>query len=414
MKILHVVQGYTPAVGGTERVIQSISEKLVSNFQDDVTVFAPNGYNCELFWRRDQPELPIGVETINGVTVRRFGVFNRFNEVRRLAAGGTYKFNLPFNDWFRALYNGPLIPGMTREIAQFDADVVCSSSFPLLHMHYALAGARRSGKPVVFVGGLHTEDDFGFNRPMIYRAIRQADAYIAYTTFEKAFLVEQKGVDASKIGVAGVGIDLADFEGANGGLFRSRLNWGERPVIAFIGQQVPHKGLDLLMSAMEMLWGDGAVANLLLAGSKTTYSPTIERWAAQLPEAWRPHVHILHNFDESEKADLFAATDIVVYPSSHESFGIVYLEAWASRRPVIGARTGATPSVIDDGVDGLLIKHRSADDLARKLALLIEDAALRQRLGENGRRKVEQRYTWDIIAEKFRRVYLDVTNDVPA
>lgn len=409
MKILHVVQGYFPALGGTERLIQIVSEKLVANYGDDVTVFTPNGYNCELFWRRDQPELPIGVETINGVTVRRFGVFNRFNELRRVVAGSSYKLNLPYNDWLRALYNGPLIPNMTGQIAKFDADVVSGSSFPLLHMHYMVRGAKQSGKPVVLHGGLHTTDDFGFNRPMIYRAIEQADAYIANTTFERDYLAREKGIDQAKMHVIGVGVDLADFEGGNGRRLRDPLAWGDIPVVGFIGQQVPHKGLDLLMTAMETLWRSGVIANLLIAGSQTTYSPTIQRWVAQLPDEWRGRIHIIHNFKESEKADLFAATDVVVYPSAHESFGIVYLEAWASRKPVIGARTGATPSVIADGEDGLLIEHRSAADLARKLGRLIDDAELRTRLGQNGRRKVEQRYTWDTIAEKFRRVYLEVS-----
>lgn len=410
MKILHVVQGYFPALGGTERLIQIVSEKLVANYGDEVTVFTPNGYNCELFWRRDQPELPIGTETLNGVTVRRFGVFNRFNELRRLVAGGSYKLNLPYSDWLRSFYNGPLIPSMTGEIARFDADVVAGSSFPLLHMHYLLRGGKRSGKPVVLHGGLHITDDFGFNRPMIYKAIEQADGYIANTTFERDYLAQEKGIDPNKMRVIGVGVDLVDFEGGNGRNLRTQLNWHTTPIIGFIGQQVPHKGIDLLMNAMETLWQGGAEANLLIAGSQTTYSPTIHQWIAELPDEWRQRVHIINNFDEKEKADLFATVDVVVYPSAHESFGIVYLEAWASRKPVIGARTGATPSVIADEQDGLLIEHRNADDLAQKLARLIADPALRMRLGENGRKKVEQQYTWDIIAEKFRDVYLSVTH----
>src|SRR5450759_2437688 len=133
MRILHVVQGYTPAIGGTERVIQKISEKLVERYADQVTVYTTVGYNCEIFWRRDQPSLPAGVTTINGVTVRRFPVFNHCNELRRLLAGGSYRFRLPFNDYFRLWYNGPLIPSLPGEIARAGADIISASSFPLLH-----------------------------------------------------------------------------------------------------------------------------------------------------------------------------------------------------------------------------------------------------------------------------------------
>lgn len=408
MKILHVVQGYTPAIGGTERLIQKVSEKLVARHGDDVTVYTTNAYNCELFWRRDQPQLPVGVETINSVSVRRFPVFNRFNELRRLLAGGSYKLGLPFNDRLRALYNGPLIPEMTGAIAASGADVVAGSSFPLLHMHYMLRGGRRAGAPVVMHGGIHTADDFGFNRPMIYQAIRQADAYIANTTFERDYLVREQGIQPDKITVVGVGVDLAPFAQADGRSIRDRFDWGDAPVAAFIGQQVPHKGIDMLMQGMDAIWQAQPDACLLIAGAQSTYSSVIARWRDGLPAAQQARVGIVNNFNEAEKPHLFAAADVVVYPSGHESFGIVFLEAWAAGKPVIGARIGAIPAVIEDGGDGLLITHRSVSELVTAVSRLLSDENLRRDMGARGLAKVQQRYTWDIVADKFRQVYAQV------
>lgn len=407
MKILHVVQAYTPAIGGTERVIQNVSERLVARHGDDVRVFTTNAYNCELFWRRDQPQLPPGIEEINGVTVRRFPVFNRFNEVRRVLAGGAYKLGLPFNDWLRALYNGPLIPEMTRAIATSGADVVVASSFPLLHMHYALYGGRRANIPVIFLGGIHTADPFGFDRPMIYKAIRQADGYIAYTSFERDYLVEEHGTSPYKVNVVGVGVDMKPFAHADGRAIRERFGWGDAPVIAFVGQQVPHKGVDVVLEAMKHVWPDYPAACLLIAGSKTTYSPTIRQLVNQLPPSLQNRVAIIDDFDEAEKAKIFATMDMLAFPSGHESFGIVFLEAWAAGKPVIGANIGAIPSVITAGQDGLLVEHRNSADLAHAIRTLLEDVSLRQRLGHSGQEKVRSHYTWEIIADRFREVYLD-------
>lgn len=405
MKILHVVQGYTPAIGGTERLIQKVSEKLAARHGDEVTVYTTNAYNCELFWRRDQPELPVGVEQINGVTVRRFPVFNRFNELRRLLAGGSYQFKLPYNDWFRAFYNGPLIPGMTRAIANAGADVIAASSFPLLHMHYALWGGRWAGVPVVLHGGIHTADDFGFNRPMIYKSVQQADAYIANTSFEEAYLIEQ-GIPSEKITVIGVGVDLEPFAEVNGRSLRQHLGWDDAPVVAFIGQQVPHKGVDMIMEAMPAIWQAQPETCLLIAGSKTTYSAVIQHWLDALPTAQQSQVALIHNFQEEEKPALFAAADIILYPSAHESFGIVFIEAWAAQKPVVGVNVGAVPSVIDDRKDGLLIEHRNVADLSRAILTLLNQPDLRQAMGQAGYQKVVQRYTWDIVADKFRAVYV--------
>lgn len=405
MKILHVVQGYTPAIGGTERLIQKVSEKLVENYQDQVTVFTTNAYNCELFWRSDQPELPVGTEQINDVTVRRFSVWNKFNELRRIVAGTSYKMGLPYNDWARAYYNGPIIPSMVHEISQIDVDIIAGSSFPLLHMNYMLKAGKKSDKPVILHGGIHTADDFGFNRPMIYKAIAQADAYIANTIFERDYLVSEKGILSEKIDVIGVGVDLEPFAQANKMAIRDKYNWGDSPVVAFIGQQVPHKGVDLLIDAMPTIWQKYPNVCVLIAGGRTTYSANITRWYSGLTAQQQKQVAIIDNFSEEEKPDLFAACDMLVFPSGHESFGITFLEAWATKKPVIGSRIGAVPSVITEGVDGLLIEHRSVPDLIDVLEKLISQPEYRQKLGENGYQKTKTNYTWDIVAEKFRAVY---------
>jgi glycosyltransferase involved in cell wall biosynthesis len=403
LHILHIVQGYTPAIGGTERLIQKVSEKLVERYGDQVTVFTTIAYNCELFWRRDQPQLPVDTQVINGVTVRRFPVFNRFNEFRRLLAGAAYRYKLPYNDWLRAFYNGPLIPEMSGAVARSGADLVAASSFPLLHMHYALWGGRRAGMPVVFHGGIHTADEFGFNRPMIYRAINQADAYIANTSFERDYLIE-RGVPAELISVTGVGVDLEPFAGADGRLLRNRYGWGDAPVVAFVGQQVPHKGIDLVLEAVQQLWQEGRNVCLLIAGAKSTYSPIIRSQLQQLPLAQQQRVAILDNFAEEEKPHIFAACDVLAFPSGHESFGIVFLEAWAAGKPVIGLDAGAIPTVVDHGCNGLLVQ-RNCEALVDALRQLLDNPELRQVMGANGLRKVKQHYTWDIISDKFRAVY---------
>lgn len=406
LNILHVVQGYTPAVGGTERVIQKISENLVRRYGDRVTVFTTTAAkNCELFWRDDQPSLPAGTEEINGVTVRRFEVFNKFNRARFFLAGTSYKLGLPFNDQFRALYNGPLVRGMTAAIAQSGADIIMASSFPLLHMHYALRGGQRAGIPVLLCGGLHPADDYGFNRPMIYRACRAADGVIAYTSYERDYLIAQ-GVNPAKITVTGVGVDPEPFDGADGAAIRARFGWAAGdPVVAFVGQQVPHKGIDLVVGAMTAVWAAHPNACLLIAGAQTSYSAEIERWIAALPEARRGRVGLIHNFPEAEKAAIFAACDLLAFPSAHESFGIVFLEAWLVGKPVIGVRVGAIESVVAEGVDGLLIEPRNGADLAAKIITLLDQPVWRKEMGVCGRQKVLEQYTWNAVADKFRAAY---------
>ena len=114
MRILHVVHGYPPSSGGSQWLVKNLSERLVSRYADQVTVFTTVAHHMEHFWRSGGPTMPAGTEEVNGVTVRRFAVFNRLNVLRMLIAGAAYRLRLPYNDWLRTIYNGPLIFGLSR------------------------------------------------------------------------------------------------------------------------------------------------------------------------------------------------------------------------------------------------------------------------------------------------------------
>lgn len=405
MKILHVVHGYPPSVGGIQWLVKNLSEQLVSRHRDQVAVLTTVAYNTEYFWRSDEPAMPVGTEEMNGVTVRRLAVFNRLHSLRELLAVGAYRLHLPYHDWLRTLSNGPLIFGMTQAVADSKAHVVFAAAFPFLHMYYALAGARRAGIPLVLLGAIHTADTWGYDRKMMYRAIQQADAYIALTPFERDYLIA-RGIRADKISVIGAGVETATFIEADGAAIRHRYGWGDTPVVALVAKQVARKRFDVLLEAMQRVWNARPDTQLLIAGAQTPYSREIERMISLLPTEQQAHVNMISDFAEEEKPNLLKACDIVVLPSGQESFGIAFLEAWACGKPVIGVRIGAIPSVIDEGRDGLLVAYQDAEDLARAIMELLADPQRRAQMGTAGWRKVLENHTWDIIADRVRAVHI--------
>ncbi len=408
MKILHVVQGYAPSMGGSQWLTQQLAEHLVDRYGDQVTVFTTVADNLDLFHRREVPALPAGITTIHGVTVRRFPVFNRLRFVRRALASLTYRLHVPGNDWFRTLESGPLVPGLRRAVADADADVIFATAFPLCHMYDALHGGRQAGTPVVLLGALHTADTWGFDRPMIYRAIRRADAYLAHTTYERDHVIAH-GADPARIRVVGAGVDLAEFAAADGPAVRAALGWQDRPVIVTLSRFIARKRFDLLLDAMQQVWQRYPDAGLLLAGARTPYLAQLEQTIRQLPQAGQ--VAVFADFPTAQKPSLLAAGDLFVSASAEESFGIAFVEAWAAGVPVIGANQGAIPSVIDAGVDGLLFDYPDAASLARALLALLDDPARRRALAAAGRQKVQERYTWDAITAQVRAVYAEVIAD---
>jgi len=410
LRILQFVQGYEPAIGGTEYLIKSVSERLAQTYGDDVNIITTNGYNCEVFNTFGQKTMAPGDEVIDGVHVKRLPVFNKLAPVLNVAQKILYRLKLPGNSWARDLYSGPILPKVLPVILRARADVVCASSFPLMQMHYAASIKRIKKIPLVLQGGLHPNDLWGFNRKTIYKLIRYADAYIAYTKYEKDFLIN-KGIEADKIKVIGLGTDPALFAGVDGGPIKEKYDLNGSPVVTFIGQQGGHKGIDSLISAMVLVWKKIPEARLIIAGAPTNYSPHIKNMINALDELVRGRVILIDNFSEQEKAKILAAADVFASPSGFESFGITYLEAWAAKKPVIGCRSGAVPTVINEYKDGLLVDYGDYGELAGAILELLFDPETRKRLGENGYENLINNYTWDIVTAKFRQVYLDVKSN---
>ncbi|MCO5191045.1 MAG: glycosyltransferase family 4 protein, partial [Anaerolineae bacterium] len=91
-----------------------------------------------------------------------------------------------------------------------------------------------------------------------------------------------------------------------------------------------------------------------------------------------------------------------------DSFGIVLLEAWAHKIPVIGANAGGIPGVITDGVDGLLVPYGDVPALMHAIRQLAGDVDLRRRLGTQGHAQLKSRFNWKHVSEHVLAIYADL------
>jgi glycosyltransferase involved in cell wall biosynthesis len=405
MDVLHVVQGYFPARGGTEFLFQQVSERLVRQHGDNVTVYTTYGYNTGFFVDASQPAIPhCDDEVVNGVTIRRFPVNRtlapRIARLQHVA----YVREWPLNDVVRTLYHGPISRPMLRAILGARADVIVASSFPLLHMYYAALGRRLNQVPLLFHGALHPGDRQDFGRPIIYKAIAACDMYLANTEYERDHVVA-KGFPAERVRIASPGVDPVPFEAADGRAYRRQLGWENVPVVAYVGQQAAHKGIDDLYSAMRLVWRQLPEARLIVAGARTPFSPQLDTVLDAFTASERDRICVIGDFTDDEKPEIYAACDVFVSASGHESFGITFLEAWAAGKPVVGCRSGAVPTVIDEWRDGLLVPYRAPAQLASALLELLLDDEAREEMGRRGREKVLAHHTWDVAVKRFRDAY---------
>ncbi|HET6175108.1 MAG TPA: glycosyltransferase family 4 protein, partial [Gaiellales bacterium] len=407
MRILHLSHGYPPAVGGSETVICEFSERLVRRGHE-VCVVTTTGYNTAAFREPGRPTMSAGEEWREGVRVRRHRADPRVAPRLRRAQALAFRLRLPGNGALRTIYDGPLAPGMLRDAAHEPADVIGATAFPLLHMQFAVAAARARRVPSVLLGALHPDDRWGFDRAPIRRAISHADAYVAYTPFERDH-VERMGVAPERIHVIPPGVDAETVEGGDGAALREEVGVPAGvPLIGFVGQLGGHKGVDDLVASMRLVWKHEPDAFLLVAGATTPFLATIEKAVRQLPAARRSRVRFLLDFDQARKRDVLAALDVFASPSGYESFGLTFVEAWLAGLPVVGCRSGAVPTVVEHGEDGVLVGYRAVPELAGALIELLDDEPFRRRLAVTGRAKALERYTWEGSTGLLEALYAGV------
>ena len=121
-------------------------------------------------------------------------------------------------------------------------------------------------------------------------------------------------------------------------------------------------------------------------------------------------VEFTGRLDRDGVRDLLEKSDIFVQPSIYqsESFGVAAVEAQAVEVPVVASRVGGVPDVVHDGEGGFLVEPDDADGLAEAIDKLVDDASLRKRMGETGRKWVLEKYDWNINAKQMEEVYREV------
>lgn len=121
------------------------------------------------------------------------------------------------------------------------------------------------------------------------------------------------------------------------------------------------------------------------------------------------HIRFLGHLSYKDAMTILSASDIFIMPSWQEAFGIVYIEAMARAKPVIGCLESGGEESIRHSIDGYLARPNNVDDLIEFLTRLVTDPALRQRLGNNGLQRSTE-FTWDTNTRKYIKLYNQLTN----
>ena len=415
MKIAFIVQRYgTEILGGSEYHCRLIAERLAPRHQVDVLTTCASDY---ITWKNDYPE---GTDRIRGVTVRRFAnaqtrdlaAFNRYSEWIFTSAH-TREDEM---EWLRQ--QGPWCPSLLdylqRSHGQYDVLIF----FTYLYAPTVL-GVRIAPHKSILVPTAHDEPAIHLG---IYKEMFSAPAGIAYNTdVERRFLTTHFSIRAVEEETVGCGVDLAQTqeylrEKADGepdgepemddadqppsyrphlagrGVLFKRRHRLHGPMALYGGRIDPGKGCEELIEYFSTYVQEGGDASLVLMGLKLM----------PLPE--EPFILFAGRLSDQERVQALEAATVVVVPSPYESLSLLALESFAVGTPILSnARSEVLVDHCQKSNAGLYYADR--DEFVEAMKLLVADHRLRAAMGANGRAYVRKNYRWDVILQKYERMF---------
>jgi phosphatidylinositol alpha-1,6-mannosyltransferase len=240
-------------------------------------------------------------------------------------------------------------------------------------------------------------------------ALRRATRVLAPSVDTAKKLAVVQGVGAKKICRLPWGLDPDFLTLAEKPRDLPRpLGFPDGLVLLTVGRWVAseqYKGVDDLIRVLPCLLEMEPDFHLVAVGEGDD-RPRLERLAQELGVGQR--VHFLNWAPKNKLAACYARCDIFALPSGGEGFGLVFLEAMALEKPVVGGAPGGTRDLIENGVNGFLVPHGDVESLAGVLRTLLIDEGLRYEMGRKGRAHVLSDFRFENFREGLKKIVADV------
>jgi len=294
------------------------------------------------------------------------------------------------------------------KIIKFKPDLIVAGPLPTTTIIYAKFFQKIINKynknkkcRLLINASFHQTDPDFFSKPLI-QTLKQADFIWTLTQYETNFFIKNFNINPKKLILAGNGIDPNFLIKKTS----DKNNPNKKFNILFIGSFSAHKGLDILIKSFATIHHLEPDISLTIAGQKTLFYPKIKKIIQQQSKSVRSQIKFIFNFPQKNLSQIIDNCNLLVLPSSQESFGLVLIEAWARKKPVITTDIPPLREIINQTHGGLIFQDKNSTDLSQKISKTINSPKLHYQLKQNGFNYVKNNYTWPIIGNKIcQRIY---------
>lgn len=308
---------------------------------------------------------------------------------------------LSFKPWYPELFLGLPRPRLGRELDRFKPDIVHVVN-PVVLGLWGTAIAKQRNLPLL--ASFHTDITqyavhlhLKFLSPLSRSFLRDVhnQAHVNLCT-SQPMVNSAKGLGIKRVRLWPKAVDTELYHPRNASAeMRQRLSGGrpELPLMIYVGRLSNEKRLDWLYAPISQISnvrlafvGAGPAEDFLKKRFKDT--PTV----------------FTGYMSGTDLAQAYASADVFAFPSDTETLGFVAMEAMASGVPVVGARAGGIPDVIQHGSNGFMFTPGNLGELSKQLSRLLSDEALRKAMGKQARQDMEA-WSWRASTEKVLEYY---------
>jgi len=282
----------------------------------------------------------------------------------------------------------------------------------IIHVHHAFplawsAGFIKDSYKINFIVTIHgselptlEKDKRYYQRT--YDAMYRAKRIIPNSGWTRDwFLKIFKGYFHEKCRVipGGVNIDKFAYTETGGKNVDKELGLHGKPVVLFAGKITKYKGVNYLIGAARKIHGE-----VVILGD----GPEKKYLMEKVKQMGLTNVHWVGHQGAGIKklVPYYSRADVFVAPSTwDEPLGLVILESMACNTPVVVTRKGGIPLAVKDGYNGFFVRPRNCKEIVEKVNMLLDNESLRLKMGENARKSVEKKFSWETIERRFETMY---------
>jgi len=236
--------------------------------------------------------------------------------------------------------------------------------------------------------------------------IDKTDFFIAVSDSVKESAVKV-GIPKNKIKVISTGVDLRIFDPSKYSIkeCKTKFRLSNKPVITYVGSIQKEKGIEILIHAVSKLVSQfDCILNLCGSGQFEDDAKNICKKLNMTKNTF------FWNLSRESIPEMLAASDIIVVPSLlPEALGKITLEAMAMKKPIIASRTRGYEELINNGINGILVKPNDIDGLSESLKILLEDKDKRNKISERARVDIKNsKHRFDYVVKNILELYLQI------